>query len=91
MSADTRGWLREVQNDDDPLTALKIAAVGARFTLHCALLGYKHDEDAEGIEMASESIANLTKALAKAFAPEPPPPICSGCSPIEPFEAAGTP
>jgi hypothetical protein len=87
----TSDWLRDVADDDDPLTALKVAAVGARFCLHCSLLGYKARKDAEGVEMASENIANLTAALAKAFAPEAAPPICSGCSPIEPFEAAGTP
>jgi hypothetical protein len=87
MSA-RREWLRDVHDGDDPLTALKVAAVGARFTLHCTLLGYQSRKDAEGVEVTSEAMANLTHALRLAFAPDEPPPICSGCSPIEPFEKA---
>lgn len=84
MSDDER--LRRIRDDDDPLTALKLAANAARFTLHTVLLGYTYRENAEGIEVVGETLAELQTAVERAYAPEPPPPICSGCSPIAGFE-----
>jgi hypothetical protein len=70
-------------------TAKLIAALeSCRFALHCSLLGYEHRDDQEGIEITAEVLAESQAALVAACAPDPPRPICSGCSPISPFEDA---
>lgn len=79
--------LRDIRDDDDALTALKLAAETTSFVLHCALLGYEAEKDMEGVEQASGALVQLRVALERAYAPNPPPPICSGCSPIAPLEA----
>lgn len=70
------------------VAALVAALESSRFALHCALLGYEHEDDREGVEVTVEVLAEAQAALVAACAPAPPRPICSGCSPIAGLEDA---